>query len=112
MGAERGAVAGELRQARLEGADVLRSVPTGIVTVDQDGHVLYCNPAAEQILGFKERQWRGGPGRAPASRVSPPLPAGGAAPGRRRHPRVRGAAPPARPERAVLLVGATTPPAQ
>ena len=36
MGAEREALAGELRQARLEAADVLRSVPTGIVTVDQE----------------------------------------------------------------------------
>src|SRR3989475_2192064 len=61
MGAEREALAGELRQARLEAADVLRSVPTGIVTVDQAGHLLYCNLAAEQILGFKERQWRGRP---------------------------------------------------
>lgn len=59
MGAEREALAGELRQVRLEAADVLRNIPTGIVTVDQEGHVLYCNPAAEQILGFKERQWRG-----------------------------------------------------
>src|SRR2546422_10992300 len=61
MGAEREALAGELRQARVEAADVLRSVPTGIVTVDQAGHLLYCNPAAEQIFGFKERQWRGRP---------------------------------------------------
>src|SRR5207247_8583642 len=53
------ALAGELRQARLEAADVLRSVPTGIVTEGQAGHLLYCNPAAEQIFGFKERQWRG-----------------------------------------------------
>src|SRR2546429_2208415 len=59
MGAEREALAGELRQVRLEAADVLRNIPTGIVTVDADGHLLYCNPAAEQILGFKERQWRG-----------------------------------------------------
>src|SRR5207302_848076 len=47
MGAEREALAGELRQARLEAADVLRSVPTGIVTVDPAGHLLYCNPAGE-----------------------------------------------------------------
>src|SRR5438067_381243 len=58
MGAEREALAGELRQARLEAADVLRSVPTGIVTVDQAGHLLYCNPAAEQIFGFKEQLGR------------------------------------------------------
>src|SRR2546429_9461887 len=62
MGAEREALAGELRQVRLEAADVLRNIPTGIVTVDADGHLLYCNPPAEQILGFKERQGPGGPG--------------------------------------------------
>ncbi len=59
MGAEREALAGELRQARLEAADVLRNIPTGIVTVDGEGQLLYCNPAAEQILGFQEREWRG-----------------------------------------------------
>src|SRR2546430_15811991 len=57
--AEREALAGELRQVRLEADDVLRNIPTGIVTVDQEGHLLYCNPAAEHILGVKERQWRG-----------------------------------------------------
>jgi two-component system sensor histidine kinase PilS (NtrC family) len=58
MGAERELLAGQLRQVRLEADDVLRNIPTGIVTVDQDGRLLYCNPAAEHILGFKARQWR------------------------------------------------------
>jgi PAS domain S-box-containing protein len=71
MGAEREALAGELRQARLEAADVLRSVPTGIVTVDPSGHLLYCNPAAEQILGFKERQWRGRPIMPEFAKIAP-----------------------------------------
>src|SRR5438552_15142186 len=71
MGAEREALAGELRQVRLEAADVLRNIPTGIVTVDEDGHLLYCNPAAEHILGFKERQWRG---RRGLPRLAPTAP--------------------------------------
>src|SRR5437868_12667299 len=71
MGAERQALAGELRQARLEAADVLRNIPTGIVTVDQTGHLLYCNPAAEQILGFKERHWRGRPIMPEFARLAP-----------------------------------------
>jgi two-component system, NtrC family, sensor histidine kinase PilS len=71
MGAEREALAGELRQARLEAADVLRNIPTGIVTVDQDGQLLYCNPAAEQIFGFKERQWRGRPIMPEFARIAP-----------------------------------------
>src|SRR3989475_5464828 len=57
MGAEREALAGELRQARLEAADVLRSVPTGVVTGGQAGPPLYCNPAAGQILGLQGGQW-------------------------------------------------------
>src|SRR5256714_1895859 len=73
MGAEREALAGELRQARLEAADVLRNIPTGIVTVDQSGHLLYCNPAAEQILGFKERLWRGRPIMPEFAKVAPEL---------------------------------------
>src|SRR5205085_10309760 len=71
MGAEREALAGELRQARLEAADVLRNIPTGIVTVDQTGHLLYCNPAAEQILGFKERHWRGRPIMPEFAKIAP-----------------------------------------
>ena len=71
MGAEREALAGELRQVRLEAADVLRNIPTGIVTVDADGQLLYCNPAAEQILGFKERQWRGRSVMPEFARIAP-----------------------------------------
>ncbi len=71
MGAEREALAGELRQVRLEAADVLRNIPTGIVTVDEDGHLLYCNPAAEHILGFKERQWRGRSVMPEFARIAP-----------------------------------------
>jgi two-component system, NtrC family, sensor histidine kinase PilS len=57
MGAEREALAGELRQVRLEAADVLRNLRTGVVTVDGDGRLLFCNPAAEEILGFRARDW-------------------------------------------------------
>ena len=71
MGAEREALAGALRQARLEAADVLRNIPTGIVTVDQGGQLLFCNPAAEQILGFKEREWRGRPIMPEFARIAP-----------------------------------------
>ncbi len=71
MGAEREALAGELRKVRLEAADVLRNIPTGIVTVDEDGHLLYCNPAAEHILGFKERQWRGRSVMPEFARIAP-----------------------------------------
>src|SRR3989454_1752887 len=71
MGAEREALAGELRQARLEAADVLRNIPTGIVTVDPEGRLLYTNPAAEAILGFRERDWQGRPIMPEFARLAP-----------------------------------------
>jgi two-component system sensor histidine kinase PilS (NtrC family) len=71
MGAQHEALAGELRQVRLEAADVLRNIPTGIVTIDGDGVLLYCNPAAEQIFGFRERDWRSRPIMPEFARIAP-----------------------------------------
>jgi two-component system sensor histidine kinase PilS (NtrC family) len=71
MGAEREALAWELRQVRLEAADVLRHIPTGIVTVGDDGRLLYCNPAAERILGIRERDWRARPVMPEFARIAP-----------------------------------------
>src|SRR6266853_124808 len=107
MGAEREALAGELRQARLEAADVLRSVPTGIVTVDQAGHLLYCNPAAEQILGFKERQWRGAPIMPEFAKIAPEFWAAITATARRGVRAMRVEATVRRPDR-TFPIGVTT----
>ncbi len=59
MGAEREALAAEVRQVQLEADDVLRNIRTGVLTVDADGRLLYANPASEEILGFKAREWLG-----------------------------------------------------
>lgn len=59
MGAEREALAAEVRQVQLEADDVLRNIRTGVITVDADGCLLYANPASEEILGFKAREWLG-----------------------------------------------------
>lgn len=59
MGAEREALAAEVRQVQLEADDVLRNIRTGVLTVDADGRLLYANPASEEILGFKARDWLG-----------------------------------------------------
>jgi len=59
MGAEREALAAEVRQVQLEAEDVLRNIRTGVITVDADGRLLYANPASEDILGFKAREWLG-----------------------------------------------------
>ena len=107
MGAEWEALAGELRQVRLEAADVLRNIPTGVVTVDQDGHVLYCNPAAEQILGFKERQWRGRSVMPEFARIAPEFWAAVTATARRGIRAMRVEATVRRPDR-TFLIGVTT----
>lgn len=59
MGAEREALAAEVRQVQLEADDVLRNIRTGVITVDADGRLLYANPASEDILGFRAREWLG-----------------------------------------------------
>ncbi|HET7297036.1 MAG TPA: ATP-binding protein [Gemmatimonadales bacterium] len=107
MGAEREALAGELRQARLEAADVLRNIPTGIVTVDQAGHLLYCNPAAEHILGFNERQWRGRPIMPEFARIAPEFWAAVTATARRGVRAMRVEATVRRPDR-TFPIGVTT----
>jgi two-component system sensor histidine kinase PilS (NtrC family) len=59
MGAEREALAAEVRQVQLEADDVLRNIRTGVITVDADGRLLYANPASEDLLGFRAREWIG-----------------------------------------------------
>src|SRR5213592_3287440 len=59
LGRREVALAAEVRQVQLEADDVLRNIRTGVITVDADGHLLYANPASEEILGFKAREWLG-----------------------------------------------------
>ena len=71
MTADHEALAGELRQARLEASDVLHNLASGVLTVAADGKLLFSNPAAEQILGFRARDWLGRPFLAELARTSP-----------------------------------------
>jgi two-component system sensor histidine kinase PilS (NtrC family) len=107
MGAEREALAGELRQVRLEAADVLRNIPTGVLTVDQEGRLLYCNPAAEQLLGLKERQWHGRPVTPELARIAPEFWAAITATARRGVRAMRVEATVRRPDR-TFPIGVTT----
>ncbi|MBW3553005.1 MAG: PAS domain S-box protein, partial [Gemmatimonadetes bacterium] len=54
-----GAVESELRQLRLDTSDILSTLDTGVVTVDDEGRLSYINPAAEQLLGMRSRDWLG-----------------------------------------------------
>src|SRR5919201_960865 len=71
MGAEREALAAEVRQVQLEADDVLRNIRTGVITVDGDGRLLYANPASEEILGFRAREWLGRTVMPEFARVAP-----------------------------------------
>src|SRR6267378_1333581 len=57
LGRREEALTAEVRQVQLEADDVLRNIRTGVITVDADGQLLYANPASEDILGFKAREW-------------------------------------------------------
>jgi two-component system sensor histidine kinase PilS (NtrC family) len=50
MGAEREVLQKEVRRLRLEAADILRNIRSGVLTVDGSGMVAYANPAARQLL--------------------------------------------------------------
>src|SRR5690242_5365154 len=46
-------LAAELVKVRLQAADILRNIRSGIVTVDATGELVYANPAASQLLGIR-----------------------------------------------------------
>ena len=73
MGAEREALAAEVRQVQLEADDVLRNIRTGVITVDAEGRLLYANPAAADILGFPAREWLGRSVMPEFARLAPEL---------------------------------------
>jgi two-component system sensor histidine kinase PilS (NtrC family) len=50
---------GELHRLRLEAADVLRSVASGVMTLDAEGRAAYLNPEAEALLGLDADEWLG-----------------------------------------------------
>ncbi len=51
----------ELVRVRLEAADILRNIRSGIVTVDVQGRLMYANPAASTLLGFDLQESLGRP---------------------------------------------------
>ncbi len=71
MGAERDALEAQVRQVQLEADDVLRNIRAGVLTVDGGGRLLYSNRAAEDILGFRARDWLGRSAMAEFARLSP-----------------------------------------
>jgi len=58
-GAGREFLAAQLVKVQLEAADILRTIRSGIVTVDNQGRLLYANPAASELLGIDFRAYTG-----------------------------------------------------
>ncbi len=52
-------VQGELRQLRVDTADILRTIISGVVNFDSQGRVAYINPAAGELLGLEPEAWLG-----------------------------------------------------
>jgi two-component system sensor histidine kinase PilS (NtrC family) len=51
----------ELARVRLEAADILHNIRSGILTIDATGRLLYANPMAEQLLAIDLETMRGQP---------------------------------------------------
>ena len=49
----------ELAHAKLQAADILHNIRSGIVTIDESGRLLFANPMAEQLLAFDLEKTKG-----------------------------------------------------
>jgi two-component system, NtrC family, sensor histidine kinase PilS len=72
-GSRLGAVESELRQLQLDTGDILRTLDTGVLTVDASGALMYLNPAAQSLLGLRGESWLGRPALEELDRVAPGL---------------------------------------
>lgn len=68
-----GTVQSELRRLKMDTGDILATISTGIVTLEEDGRLVYMNPAAESLLRLDSRQWVGAPVLREIERASPGL---------------------------------------
>lgn len=57
VGQELRLVEGELARLRLDTADILRTITSGVVTLDARGTVFYMNPTAAKLLGVEIEEW-------------------------------------------------------
>ncbi|HEY2066146.1 MAG TPA: ATP-binding protein [Gemmatimonadaceae bacterium] len=62
-----------LAHVRLQAADVLYNIQSGIITVDGEGRLLYANPAAERLLGMELDGFVGRPVFAAIRAIAPDL---------------------------------------
>ena len=63
----------ELAQVRLEADDVLRTITSGVLTIDPMGRLAFINPMAEKLLGISGRRMLGLPAVDQIRLASPAL---------------------------------------
>lgn len=63
----------ELNQVRLEAADILGNIRSGILTIDDHGVILYANTMASELLGFDLESFGSRPALERIAEVSPGL---------------------------------------
>src|SRR5687768_8993347 len=63
----------ELQQLRLQAEDILRNIRSGVVTVGQEGQLLYANPMAEQMLALDLLDRFGEPIMGDVAAIAPEL---------------------------------------
>jgi two-component system sensor histidine kinase PilS (NtrC family) len=72
-GAGKEDLAAELVKVRLQAADILHNIRSGILTVDDSGRLLYANPAAAALLGVRLEDHIGKPALDVIRGVAPEL---------------------------------------
>lgn len=72
-GAGTAELAAELVQVRLQAADILRNIRSGVLTLDAEGRLLYANPSAGSLLGLELSSHVGRPVLEIISTVAPEL---------------------------------------
>ncbi|MFN2563897.1 MAG: nitrogen regulation protein NR(II) [Gemmatimonadaceae bacterium] len=72
-GAGKEELAAELTHVRLQASDILFNIRSGVITIDQGGHLLYANPTASQLLAMDLDHHRGRPVLATIGATAPEL---------------------------------------
>jgi len=72
-GATLGDVELQLLRLRLDTSEILATLRAGVLTVDEGGHLVYMNPAAESLFELSASAWEGRPFLYALARLSPEL---------------------------------------
>jgi two-component system sensor histidine kinase PilS (NtrC family) len=72
-GAGKEELAAELTHVRLQASDILFNIRSGVITIDQGGHLLYANPMASHLLNIDLEHYRGRPVLSAIGATAPEL---------------------------------------